>query len=90
MQPTRLSSYSKRHEIDPYAQRRILSVSPATLDRVLRDCKVKNGHRDNKPTMSALKQSIPIIDTTRKIDVAGYLYADTVAHCGDSIRGSFV
>ena len=90
MLPTWLQAYSKRHEIDEESQRRILSVSPATLDRVLRDYKVDDLHKANKQTISALKQSIPIIDTTRKIDVAGHLYADTVAHCGDSIRGNFV
>ena len=82
MLPTWLPAYSKRHKIDEESQRRILSVSPATLDRVLRDCKVDDIHKANKQTISALKQSIPIIDTTRKIDVAGHLYADTVAHCG--------
>ncbi len=90
MLPTWLQAYSKRQEIDEASQRRILSVSPATLDRVLRNCKVDDIHKANKQTISALKQSIPIIDTTRKIDVAGHLYADTVAHCGDSIRGNFV
>ena len=40
MLPTWLHAYSKRHKIDEESQRRILSVSPATLDRVLRDCKV--------------------------------------------------
>lgn len=90
MLPTWLQAYSKRQEIDEESQRRILSVSPATLDRVLRDCKVDDIHKANKQTISALKQSIPIIDTTRKIDVAGHLYADTVAHCGDNIRGNFV
>ena len=89
MLPTWLQAYSKRQEIDEASKRRILSVSPATLDRVLRDCKVDDIHKANKQTISALKQSIPIIDTTRKIDVAGHLYADTVAHCGDSTRGSF-
>ena len=90
MLPTWLNAYSKRQEIDEESQRRILSVSPATLDRVLRNCKVDGIHKANKQTISALKQSIPIIDTTRKIDVAGHLYADTVAHCGDSTRGNFV
>ena len=82
MLPTWLPAYSKRHKIDEESQKRILSVSPATLDRVLRDCKVDDIHKANKQTISALKQSMPIIDTTRKIDVAGHLYADTVAHCG--------
>ena len=32
MLPTWLKAYSKRHEIDEEVQKRILSVSPATLD----------------------------------------------------------
>lgn len=90
MLPTWLKAFSKRHEIDEESQRRVLSVSPATLNRVLRGFKVDDIHKANKQTISALKQSIPIIDTTRKIDIPGHLYADTVAHCGDSTRGSFV
>ena len=90
MLPTWLKAFSKRQEIDEESQRRVLSVSPATLDRVLRGFKVDDIHKANKQTISALKQSIPIIDTTRKIDIPGHLYADTVAHCGDSTRGSFV
>ena len=90
MLPTWLKAYAKRHEIDEETQSRILSVSPATLDRVLSDCKVDDIHKANKQSIGALKQSIPIIDATRKIDVPGHLYADTVAHCGDSTRGSFV
>ena len=50
MLPTWLQAYSKRQEIDEASQRRILSVSPATLDRVLRDCKVDNIHKVNKQT----------------------------------------
>jgi hypothetical protein len=80
MLPTWLKAFSKRQEIDEESQRRVLSVSPATLDRVLRGFKVDDIHKANKQTISALKQSIPIIDTTRKIDIPGHLYADTVAH----------
>lgn len=90
MLPTWLKAYAKRHEIDEEVQRRILSVSPATLERVLSDCKVDDAHNAIKQTISALKQSIPIIDAMRKVDIPGHLYADTVAHCGDSTRGSFV
>ena len=55
MLPTWLQAYSNRHKIDEESQRRILSVSPATLDRVLRDYKVDDIHKSNKQTISALK-----------------------------------
>ena len=89
MLPTWLQALSKRHEIPAASASRILGVSPATLDRALSRFKVDDVKKHNKQSMSALKQSIPIIDTTRKVTMPGHLYADTVAHCGDSTRGSF-
>lgn len=90
MLATWLEALSKRRKMDQEVTSRILSVSPATLDRALRKFKTDESQKRNKQTLRALKQSIPIIDTTRSIDKPGHLYADTVAHCGDSVRGSFV
>lgn len=90
MLPTWLHSLSKRHKIDELSMGRILDVSPATLDRALSRFKVDDSQLRHKQSISALKQSIPIINATRKITTPGHLYADTVAHCGDSTRGSFV
>ena len=90
MLSTWMESLSKRHKIAKESKRRVQSVSAATLDRVLRQFKTDEAQKQNKQSLSALKQSIPIIDTTRVINEPGHLYADTVAHCGDSTRGSFV
>ncbi len=90
MLATWLDSLSKRRKMDEEVTSRILSVSPATLDRVLSKFKTDESQKRNKQTLRALKQSIPIIDTTRGIDKPGHLYADTVAHCGGSVRGGFV
>ena len=90
MLPIWLQSLSKRHEMEESSVRRILDVSPATLDRALRCFKVDDAQLHHKQSLSALKESIPIINATRKITTPGHLYADTVAHCGDSTRGSFV
>lgn len=90
MLETWMKSWSKRHKIDEEMSRRILSVSPATLDRALSKFKTDTKQRQNKQSLGALKQSIPIIDTTRHINEPGHLYADTIAHCGDTTRGNFV
>lgn len=90
MRQTWLGAFPKRNGIDGQAMKRVPSASPATLDRLLSRFKVGDWDQAEKQTIGALKQSIPIIDTTRKIDKPGHLYADTVAHCGDSARGSFV
>lgn len=90
MLPTWLHSLSKRYEIDESSMVRILDVSPATLDRALSRFKVDDSQLHHRQSISALKQSIPIINATRKVTTPGHLYADTVAHCGESTRGSFV
>lgn len=90
MLPLWLHALSKRHEIDEASMERILDVSPATLDRALSRFKVDDSRLMHKQSISALKQSIPIINATRKITTPGHLYADTVAHCGNSTKGSFV
>lgn len=90
MLPTRLHSLSKRHKIAESSIGRILDVSPATPVMALIRFKVDNSQLQHKQSISALKQSIPIINATRKVTTPGHLYADTVAHCGDSTRGSFV
>ncbi|MFH7324888.1 hypothetical protein [Desulfurivibrio sp. C05AmB] len=67
-------------------------ISPATLDRLLRDlradapCKELTG---TKPG-TLLKNKIPIRTSNWDITLPGYLEADTVAHCGNSLAGDFV
>lgn len=61
MLPTWLHALSKRHEIDEPSMGRILDVSPATLDRALSRFKVDDSQLHHKQSISALKQSIPII-----------------------------
>ena len=70
----------------------LLTISPATIDRLLskyRSRYYKRGLGTTKPG-SILKQHIPI--KTKQWDETrpGYLEADTVAHCGTSVSGSFV
>lgn len=90
MLPTWINAMLKRRKIDSESVRRVLNVSSATLDRVLRVFRVGTKHQSNQQTLNALKQSIPIIDTCRTIEKPGHLYADTVAHGGGSSKGSFV
>lgn len=89
MLPEWINSYRKSKEIKEERARRLLSVSAATLDRVLKDSKVKGRTKDSNGSLSALKNSIPIIDRTREITEPGHLYADTVSHGGESSRGSY-
>lgn len=70
----------------------LLSISPATIDRILHKIKRKYrklGLSSTKPG-SLLKKQIPIKTNQWDEFRPGFLEADTVAHCGSSLSGSFV
>ena len=70
----------------------LLTISPATIDRVLSKHRSKYNKRGLSTTKpgSILKKHIPV--KTKQWDETrpGYLEADSVAHCGTSVSGSFV
>jgi hypothetical protein len=71
---------------------RLLSVSPATIDRLLAADKARlsyKGRCGTKPG-TLLRTQIPIRAGTWQVDRPGYLEADTVAHCGGSMAGNFI
>ena len=74
-------------------QRKLLGqVSAATLDRLLAPARAQcpgPGRCGTKPG-SLLKTEIPIRTGTWDLTQPGYLEADSVAHCGDSLAGSFI
>ena len=70
----------------------MLSISRATIDRVLKPTRAQHklkGRCTTKPS-SLLKQHIPIQLGSFDVEKPGYLEADTVAHCGDTVAGKFV
>lgn len=71
---------------------KLLSISAATIDRLLAAIRIQNrpkGLCTTKPG-SLLKNQIPI--RTHNWDIAGpgFMEADTVAHCGNSMAGDFI
>ncbi|MFQ5917678.1 MAG: transposase, partial [Candidatus Binatia bacterium] len=73
-------------------KRLLLSVSPATIDRLmapLRSHYNKLGFATTKPG-SILKRHIPVTTNQWNETCPGFLEADTVAHCGSSVAGMFV
>ena len=69
----------------------LLKISSPTIDRILKPIRVhytKRGRSTTKPG-TLLRKQIPI--KTNQWDEArpGFLEADTVAHCGDSVAGMF-
>lgn len=72
---------------------KLLHISAASIDRLLRPVKVKLKHRGISTTKpgTLLKQNIPIRLGTEWSDaIPGFVEIDLVAHCGNSASGEFV
>ena len=88
-----LPHYERHHGRISHRQRKLLNeVSAATLDRMLASARVEHplrGRCGTKPG-GLLRTEIPIRTGTWDVNRAGYLEADSVAHCGASLAGEFV
>lgn len=72
-------------------RQKLIAMSAATIDRLLRPWRKKarlRGLCTTKPG-SLLKNRIPIQTVNWNIKSPGFIEADTVAHCGNSLSGSF-
>jgi len=78
--------------ISEKVKQKLLKISPATIDRLLtktRSKYQKQGLATTKPG-SILKKRIPIKTNQWNETIPGFIEADTVAHCGNSVAGMFV
>jgi len=77
-------------EFDPNLKFQLLKMSASTLERFLkRGRKTLKGLSTTKRA-KFFRYKIPIVPENSKIVNVGHLCADTVAHCGDKINGSYV
>jgi hypothetical protein len=85
-----LPFYEGEHgKLTDEAKAKLLTISHATIDRLLKPNKVKykrKGLGGTKPG-SLLKNQIPIRTDNWDITKPGFCEADTVAHCGNSLSG---
>lgn len=88
-----LESLKRRGAVDPAAEKQVLAMSASTMDRLLRNAKHHCGRgRRRAASLLEHRRQVPL-----KVDVwpektpreAGWIEADTVAHCGGSMAGSF-
>lgn len=90
--PDWIGHYQQRHAVlTPEVLRKILKISPSTIDNVLKPVRHLyrgKGRCTTKPGL-LLKSQISI--KTKQWDEfrPGYIEADTVAHCGTSVAGHF-
>jgi len=88
-----LPFYEKRHiDLEAACRERLLAIRPRTLDRLLCHARQKHGSRGLSGTKHGdyLKNTIPIKVSHHDVTEPGFIQADTVAHCGNSLDGSFV
>jgi hypothetical protein len=77
--------------LPPQTLRALHHISAATIDRLLRPVRVqyqKRGRTTTKPG-TLLRKHIPIQTNQWDQSRPGFLEADTVAHCGESLSGTF-
>jgi len=90
--PLWLPSYEKKSGLSAPCRKRLMKMSAATADRLLKPARakvVRKGLGGTKPGR-LLKTQIPIRGECWDEKRPGYMEADTVAHCGESLSGSFI
>jgi hypothetical protein len=91
--PLWLPFYERRGgALEPAVREQLLAISPATIDRLLRPVRLETPacRRPTQPG-SLLRTQIPVRTRWEEAqDRAGWIEADTVAHCGGSMAGDFV
>jgi hypothetical protein len=78
--------------LSPGIRKKVLSISPAQADRLLRPRKAEEERRSRCGTKPGglLRSQIPIRTRHDEVTAPGWLEADTVAHCGGSMEGDFI
>jgi len=82
----------KKYILSKEIKEKLLKISPATMDRLMaptRNKFAKRGLATTKPG-SIIKKQIPIKTNQWNETIPGFIEADTVAHCGNTVAGMFV
>lgn len=91
--PLWLPYYEQAHgAVLDTARTKLLSVSPATIDRLLAPVRAEAGRHGLSGTKpgTLLRKQIPLQGEAWDVSQPGFIEADTVAHCGTSLAGDFV
>jgi len=90
--PIWLPHYEKRDgKLSRSLRHNLLAISPATIDRLLAPCRASLGSRGRCGTSpgTLLRSQIPVRTEHWDVSAPGYIEADSVAHCGQSMAGGF-
>lgn len=84
--------YIEEDRAQPFSEdikHRLLSISPATIDRILKPWKIQKGY--SLTCAGGFRDEIPIQEgNVWNIKIPGFLEADTAAHCGGSTQGQYI
>jgi hypothetical protein len=77
--------------LDPKVRTHVLAVSASTIDRILSGARASaGGRRTRAKTTPVVRRSIPVRTFADWHEpVPGFVEADLVVHCGESMAGSF-
>ena len=91
--PLWLPFYEQEHgPLVEAVRKKLLQISAASIDRLLKKERARyrgKGLCGTRPG-GRLKHQIPIRTDNDDVDRPGFLEADTVAHCGNSLAGDFI
>lgn len=90
--PLWLPHYEQKKPVSRSVRKKVLQISHASIDRLLKPVRKKYGSHGLGATrpVSPLKHQVPIRTHHDHVDEPGYIQADSVAHGGDSTEGDFV
>ena len=90
--PVYVRSYEKHHgTLSRTIRRKLLDISPASIDRLLISEKVDTAKWRRRPNAGqCIKKAVPIRCEAWDVSEPGWLEVDAVAHCGGSMAGNFV
>ena len=81
-------AYDTCPDLDEPTKVLLCKMSASTIDRLLRPHRKKRGLSSTEPA-AFIKSRIPIELLTGHVKAPGFIEADTVAHCGNSLVGKF-
>jgi hypothetical protein len=88
-----LGSYERNiRNLSVDVREKLLRISPASMDRLLRTERVATSkwRRRVGRSCTRLKQAVPLRVSGWEVEEPGWLEADGVAHCGGSLAGDFI
>ena len=87
--PEWLPCFVEEYPLSERAVQDMLSISAATIGRILEPSKARTKKRGGTKPGSLLRTEIPIRTDYWDVTCPGFMEADTVAHCGGSMSGEF-